>query len=584
MAVAGAEASSEEIDLSSEWDDSLTVETDSLPPAFEVEPPQSQEPAPSFEIASSSLESGFATAAAPRKPIDPEKAAEAIEEIRFYLEHGMPEQATAAFQELQHFDIEQATIDALRAEIEGGAASAPAEQLPAVEAVSAFSVDPSAEEETSDEISAPAQEIATPQSAAAQNPPAQAPAPEFDLSPSTPEPVMAPVTARIEPSAVASALANRAAAEAKKPEPIKIEPAKLEPVKLESTKLEPAKLEPAEIPPPAPQPAALQEVVSDLEASLTEASLYTPPAVEAASASAPPAVDPAINPELEPVGQAAPTVFGVSQNQMMGEFVADIEASLGEDFLKDAPLPSSDIPPAIKPTPALAPNLTAPAPVSVSAPVSSPQAPPAPASAPLAASAAAASGGGSATLSHPAPVQSSVQPVAAPLPVTAVIPSLSVKSSPFGEDPGIDLSQMFGELKDDLESGSDEKSEDPETHYNLGIAFREMGLLDEAIGELQKTCHAVDHGHPFPNIMQTYTWLAQCFIDKGVPEAAIRWYDKALRSPGIDEDTRTALHYEIASAHESAGDRPSAVKHFMEVYGRNIDYRDVAERIKALKS
>ena len=74
------------------------------------------------------------------------------------------------------------------------------------------------------------------------------------------------------------------------------------------------------------------------------------------------------------------------------------------------------------------------------------------------------------------------------------------------------------------------------------------------------------------------------FLDKGVPQAAIRWYQKALDAPGIDEDTRTALHYELAAAYEAAGDRPSALKHFMEVYGRNIDYRDVAERIKPLKS
>ena len=143
---------------------------------------------------------------------------------------------------------------------------------------------------------------------------------------------------------------------------------------------------------------------------------------------------------------------------------------------------------------------------------------------------------------------------------------------------------MFGELKHDLEVGASATDEDPETHYNLGIAFREMGLLDEAIGELQKTCQAVDHGHPFPQLMQTYTWLAQCFLDKGVPEAAIRWYQKALTVPTIDEETRTALHYELAAAYEAAGDRPSALKHFMEVYGRNIDYRDVAERIKPLKS
>jgi len=168
--------------------------------------------------------------------------------------------------------------------------------------------------------------------------------------------------------------------------------------------------------------------------------------------------------------------------------------------------------------------------------------------------------------------------------VAPVIPSAPAAKSPFGEEAGVDLAEMFGELKHDLEVGASTTEEDPETHYNLGIAFREMGLLDEAIGELQKTCQAVDRGHPFPQVMQTYTWLAQCFLDKGVPEAAIRWYDKALAAPGIDEETRTALHYELASAYETAGDKPAALKNFMEVYGRNIDYRDVAERIKPLRS
>jgi tetratricopeptide (TPR) repeat protein len=182
-----------------------------------------------------------------------------------------------------------------------------------------------------------------------------------------------------------------------------------------------------------------------------------------------------------------------------------------------------------------------------------------------------------------APAVPKQQPVAAP-PVMASAP-LAAKASPFAQDAGVDLAEMFGELKQDLEAGvPNSHDEDPETHYNLGIAFREMGLLDEAIGELQKTCQAVDRGHPFPQVMQTYTWLAQCFLDKGVPEAAIRWYHKALESRGVDEETRTALYYELAAAHEMSGDKPSAIKNFMEVYGRNIDYRDVAERIKALKS
>ena len=42
-----------------------------------------------------------------------------------------------------------------------------------------------------------------------------------------------------------------------------------------------------------------------------------------------------------------------------------------------------------------------------------------------------------------------------------------------------------------------DEEEDLETHYNLGIAYREMGLLDEAIGEFQKVAKAVQKGKPF---------------------------------------------------------------------------------------
>jgi tetratricopeptide (TPR) repeat protein len=149
---------------------------------------------------------------------------------------------------------------------------------------------------------------------------------------------------------------------------------------------------------------------------------------------------------------------------------------------------------------------------------------------------------------------------------------------------GVDLSDMFGELRQELEEDIPTSGEDSETHYNLGVAFREMGLLDEAIGELQKVCQAVDRGQPFPHVMQTYTWLAQCFLDKGIPEAAIRWYQRALQIPGLDTEASTALHYELAGSYEAAHNKPAALKHFLEVYGSNIDYRDVAERIKALKS
>jgi tetratricopeptide (TPR) repeat protein len=150
-------------------------------------------------------------------------------------------------------------------------------------------------------------------------------------------------------------------------------------------------------------------------------------------------------------------------------------------------------------------------------------------------------------------------------------------------DESAGLNGLFKEFKRDLESSSAE-SDDPETHYNLGVAFKEMGLLDEAIGEFQKVCKAIEGGVAFPQAIQVYTWLADCFVRNGLPEAGIHWYQKALEVPGLDGEGILAVHYELALAYEAAGDLPAARRHFMHVLSRNIDYRDVAERIKSVKS
>jgi len=196
-----------------------------------------------------------------------------------------------------------------------------------------------------------------------------------------------------------------------------------------------------------------------------------------------------------------------------------------------------------------------------------------------------------ATMSEAMPGSASFAAGAAGAAVPAIMSYSTAPVRPLGGDAqashpagGVDLSEIFGELKTELEDGAASTDEDPETHYNLGVAFREMGLLDEAIAELQKVCSAIDHGHPFSQTIQTYTWLAQCFLDKGVPQAAIDWYEKALNIPGLDNQARVAINYELGSACETAQDRPGALRHFTYVYGANIDYRDVAERIQALKS
>jgi tetratricopeptide (TPR) repeat protein len=163
------------------------------------------------------------------------------------------------------------------------------------------------------------------------------------------------------------------------------------------------------------------------------------------------------------------------------------------------------------------------------------------------------------------------EPVAAkpePMPATPSTPSV------FGD--------LLANFESDLAAPQQDDS-DPETHFNLGIAFREMGLLDEAIGELQKVCKLAGNGISNARAQQAYIWLATCFVEKAVPEASLKWFTRALEA-APDEESRTAVNYELASAYEAAGRKREALDHFMEVYGTNIDYRDVAVRIRELRS
>ena len=144
------------------------------------------------------------------------------------------------------------------------------------------------------------------------------------------------------------------------------------------------------------------------------------------------------------------------------------------------------------------------------------------------------------------------------------------------------LKEVFEEFRADLgEMGVED--EDLETHYNLGIAFREMGLLEEAISEFQKVAKANERGRAFRYAMQCCTLLGLAFMEKGQPSIAAIWYDRALRTPGVDAESALALRYDLGVAQETANDLDAALKSFSEVYAVNIDYRDVADRITALQ-
>jgi tetratricopeptide (TPR) repeat protein len=166
----------------------------------------------------------------------------------------------------------------------------------------------------------------------------------------------------------------------------------------------------------------------------------------------------------------------------------------------------------------------------------------------------------------------------------APIASRKDAGPPLGPAQGMaQLSGLLAEMEDPGSAAAAAAKDDPETHYSLGVAFREMGLLDESIGEFQKVVKGAGKENFPPNFLQACSLLAICFMEKRMPAIAIKWYKRALETPGLDEEALMALHYDLGLAYEQAGDFHNALERFTEVYSQNIDFRDVADKIRDLQ-
>jgi tetratricopeptide (TPR) repeat protein len=439
-------------DLSSEWEHALSV----------------AEPAAAGEVSTVAEEGADGNA----------EIAETVEEIRFYLEHFMTDQARSAFEKLETLTHDVAILDSLRAAIESAAKSS---DEPEVEIAEVDIPDGDLPEINADDLET------------------------FQIELKTPSPSETVTSSDLMPNSHHPSHDDAAA------------------------DMEPGHLEPGNTAGEHSKSDELTALVADLEASIGDTFPAAPPLA-------------AKSPEVEAADRSATFKASAARRPAEGSPGWPV-TSPSKRVREKRPKVKSEPPARTASAPAAAETMPA----------------------------VTAGAGGTAA----APAMSYTP---------APLRHLGAGAEAMHPSDSVDLSEMFSELRHELEDGVVAGDEDPETHYNMGAAFREMGLLDEAIAELQTVCTAIDRGHPFGQIIQTYTWLAQCFLDKGVPEAAIRWYEKALGIPGLDNETRLAINYELGSACERAQDKPAALRHFTYVYGANIDYRDVAERIQALRS
>jgi tetratricopeptide (TPR) repeat protein len=152
-----------------------------------------------------------------------------------------------------------------------------------------------------------------------------------------------------------------------------------------------------------------------------------------------------------------------------------------------------------------------------------------------------------------------------------------------GIDPG--LAAIFDEFRTATEEEESPANDgDYETHYNLGIAYKEMELLDEAVQEFQSAAGLTSPKDGTPRYLQCCNMLGHCFMGKSMPRLAVMWFKKGLEAPGHTEDEYQALRYDLGTSYEQLGELDKAIDVFSEVYGIDISYRGVGEKLHELQA
>ncbi len=158
------------------------------------------------------------------------------------------------------------------------------------------------------------------------------------------------------------------------------------------------------------------------------------------------------------------------------------------------------------------------------------------------------------------------------------LPQRDTRMKVADEEPTGDEEQDFQDMLQRFKQGIDENIDeaDFQAHYDLGVAFKEMGLLDEAIAELQKALRAPE------GKLRSSEALGVCFVEKGAFVVAESILRRALDLPASGDQERLGILYWLARALEEQGKRVEARDLYGRVFAVDIRFKDVGARAKAL--
>jgi tetratricopeptide (TPR) repeat protein len=158
------------------------------------------------------------------------------------------------------------------------------------------------------------------------------------------------------------------------------------------------------------------------------------------------------------------------------------------------------------------------------------------------------------------------------------LPAKDTRMTVADEEPTGDEEQDFQDMLARFKQGIDENIDeaDFQSHYDLGVAFKEMGLLDEAIAELQKALRAPE------GKLRTSEMLGICFFEKGAFGVAESILRRGLDLPASGDQERLGVLYWLGRALEQQGKKADARDLYGRVFAVDIRFLDAEQRVKAL--
>jgi len=142
-------------------------------------------------------------------------------------------------------------------------------------------------------------------------------------------------------------------------------------------------------------------------------------------------------------------------------------------------------------------------------------------------------------------------------------------------DEDADFADMLEKFKRGLAENVDD--EDYESHYDLGVAFREMGLLDESIAQFQKALRGTK------SRVRTLEALGQCFVERSQFQVAANVLERALSEAGSTDENLVGVLYLLGYASEAMQKYSEAIGYYQRVFMVDIQFRDITDRIAALE-